>query len=149
MSKKRIAITVLLSAILAFLTACCVLNLAKKPMLINKQVNNVSENQQSQTEQRKSNVQSSVERVELKKEITNNTNNVNKKTKTKQKVVNSIVQETQKPVGEKVNDTVQNEPIVLEEKLEENSDGIVIPVRYVPTNVHKYTYTPKRYPKKK
>lgn len=146
MSKKRIAITVLLSAILAFLTACCVLNLAKKPMLINKQVNNVSENQQSQTEQRKSNVQSSVERVELKKEITNN---VNKKTKTKQKVVNSIVQETQKPVGEKVNDTVQNEPIVLEEKLEENSDGIVIPVRYVPTNVHKYTYTPKRYPKTK
>ena len=146
MSKKRIAITVLLSAILAFLTACCVLNLAKKPMLINKQVNNVSENQQSQTEQRKSNVQSSVERVELKKEITNN---VNKKTKTKQKVVNNIVQETQKPVGEKVDDTVQNEPIVLEEKLEENSDGIVIPVRYVPTNVHKYTYTPKRYPKKK
>lgn len=146
MSKKRIAITVLLSAILAFLTACCVLNLAKKPMLINKQVNNVSENQQSQTEQRKSNVQSSVERVELKKEITNN---VNKKTKTKQKVVNSIVQETQKPVGEKVDDTVQNEPIVLEKKLEENSDGIVIPVRYVPTNVHKYTYTPKRYPKTK
>lgn len=146
MSKKRIAITVLLSAILAFLTACCVLNLAKKPMLINKQVNNVSENQQSQTEQRKSNVQSSVERVELKKEITNN---VNKKTKTKQKVVSSIIQETQKPVGEKVNDTVQNEPIVLEEKLEENSDGIVIPVRYVPTNVHKYTYTPKRYPKTK
>lgn len=146
MSKKRIAITVLLSAILAFLTACCVLNLAKKPMLINKQVNNVSENQQSQTEQRKSNVQSSVERVELKKEITNN---VNKKTKTKQKVVNNIVQETQKPVGEKVDDTVQNEPIVLEEKLEENSDGIVIPVRYVPTNVHKYTYTPKRYPKTK
>ena len=146
MSKKRIAITVLLSAILAFLTAYCVLNLAKKPMLINKQVNNVSENQQSQTEQRKSNVQSSVERVELKKEITNN---VNKKTKTKQKVVNSIVQETQKPVGEKVDDTVQNEPIVLEEKLEENSDGIVIPVRYVPTNVHKYTYTPKRYPKTK
>lgn len=146
MSKKRIAITVLLSAILAFLTACCVLNLAKKPMLINKQVNNVSENQQSQTEQRKSNVQSSVERVELKKEITNN---VNKKTKTKQKVVNNIVQETQKPVEEKVNDTVQNEPIVLEEKLEENSDGIVIPVRYVPTNVHKYTYTPKRYPKTK
>ena len=69
MSKKRIAITVLLSAILAFLTACCVLNLAKKPMLINKQVNNVSENQQSQTEQRKSNVQSSVERVELKKKL--------------------------------------------------------------------------------
>ena len=146
MSKKRIAITVLLSAILAFLTACCVLNLAKKPMLINKQVNNVSENQQSQTEQRKSNVQSSVERVELKKEITNN---VNKKTKTKQKVVNNIVQETQKPIGEKVEDTAQNEPIVSEEKLEENSDGIVIPVRYVPTNVHKYTYTPKRYPKTK
>ena len=60
--------------------------------------------------------------------------------------------QTVKKVEEKQLQVPKTTEKVLEEKVEEKiapqEDGVIVPVNYVSKNTYKYTYTPKKYPKK-
>lgn len=140
MNKKKVALTVLLSALLALLAAFCVFEFSKKPKPIEAP---------TQPE------------VEAQAEIPVNTDD-NKTVEKDAEILPSTtkkavtVSKPSKPTVKKVSGKQLQEPKatekVLEEKVEENitpqEDGVIIPVNYVSKNTYKYTYTPKRYPKK-
>ncbi len=140
MNKKKVALTVLLSALLALLAAFCVFEFSKKPKTIETP---------TQSE------------VEVQAEIPANTDDnkavekdaeILPSTTKKAVTVSKTSKQTVKKVVEKQPQVPKATEKVLEEKVEENitpqEDGVIVPVNYVSKNTYKYTYTPKRYPKK-
>ena len=142
MNKKKIAITILLSAILAFLVTLSVFNFPKKPKTIEKQINEEAQVQQEVQVQTEDKEQEKVEIKEPAKEISKSVK------KEVAPTVKTTAKKTENTVPQELNKKAE-EATVLEEHVEENIDGVVVPVRYVSNNIYKYTYTPKRYPKKK
>ena len=140
MNKKKIALTFLLSALLALLVAFCVLEFSKKPKPIEAPIQ---------------------PKVEVQAEIPANTDD-NKTVKKDAEILPSTTKkavtvpkpskQTVKKVAEKQLQEPKATEKVLEEKVEENitpqEDGVIVPVNYVSKNTYKYTYTPKKYPKK-
>lgn len=139
MNKKKIALTILLSALLALLAAFCVLEFSKKPKLIETQT---TENEIQEE------IPQSVESNKIIKQETNTSPTATKKAVT----ISKPSKQTVKKVEEKQLQVLKATEKVLEEKVEENiapqEDGVIIPVNYVSKNTYKYTYTPKKYPKK-
>ena len=140
MNKKKIALTILLSTLLALLVAFCVLEFSKKPKLIETQTTTENEIQEE--------LPQSIENNKIiKQEITTSP------TATKKAVtVSKPSKQTVKKVEEKQLQIPKTTEKVLEEKVEEKiapqEDGVIVPVNYVSKNTYKYTYTPKKYPKK-
>lgn len=142
MNKKKITLTILLSALLALSVAFCVLKFSKKPIPIEAPI------------------QPKVE-VEVQAEIPANTDD-NKTVKKDAEILPSTTKkavtvskpskQTVKKVEEKQLQVPKTTEKVLEEKVEEKiapqEDGVIVPVNYVSKNTYKYTYTPKKYPKK-
>ena len=142
MNKKKITLTILLSALLALSVAFCVLKFSQKPIPIEAPI------------------QPKVE-VEVQAEIPANTDD-NKTVKKDAEILPSTTKkavtvpkpskQTVKKVAEKQLQEPKATEKVLEEKVEENitpqEDGVIVPVNYVSKNTYKYTYTPKKYPKK-
>ena len=139
MNKKKIALTILLSALLALLAAFCVLEFSKKPKLIETQTTEVEVQEE---------IPQSIESNKIIKQETNTSPTATKKAVT----VSKPSKQTVKKVEEKQLQVPKTTEKVLEEKVEENlapqEDGVIIPVNYVSKNTYKYTYTPKKYPKK-
>ena len=140
MNKKKIALTILLSTLLALLVAFCVLEFSKKPKLIETQTTTENEIQEE--------LPQSIENNKIIKQEINTSSTVTKKAVT----VSKPSKQTVKKVEEKQLQVPKTTEKVLEEKVEEKiapqEDGVIIPVNYVSKNTHKYTYTPKKYPKK-
>ena len=140
MNKKKIALTILLSALLALLVAFCVLEFSKKPKLIETQTTTENEIQEE--------LPQSIENNKIIKQEINTSPTVTKKAVT----VSKPSKQTVKKVEEKQLQIPKTTEKVLEEKVEENiapqEDGVIVPVNYVSKNTYKYTYTPKKYPKK-
>lgn len=140
MNKKKIALTILLSTLLALLVAFCVLEFSKKPKLIETQTTTENEIQEE--------LPQSIENNKIIKQEINTSSTVTKKAVT----VSKPSKQTVKKVEEKQLQVPKTTEKVLEEKVEENitpqEDGVIVPVNYVSKNTYKYTYTPKKYPKK-
>ena len=140
MNKKKIALTILLSALLALLVAFCVLEFSKKPKLIETQTTTENEIQEE--------LPQSIENNKIIKQEINTSPIVTKKAVT----VSKSSKQTVKKVEEKQLQEPKATEKVLEEKVEEKiapqEDGVIVPVNYVSKNTYKYTYTPKKYPKK-
>ena len=140
MNKKKIALTILLSALLALLVAFCVLEFSKKPKLIETQTTTENEIQEE--------LPQSIENNKIIKQEINTSPIVTKKAVT----VSKPSKQTVKKVEEKQLQIPKTTEKVLEEKVEEKiapqEDGVIVPVNYVSKNTYKYTYTPKKYPKK-
>lgn len=140
MNKKKIALTILLSTLLALLVAFCVLEFSKKPKLIETQTTTENEIQEE--------LQQSIENNKIIKQEINTSPTVTKKAVT----VSKPSKQTVKKVEEKQLQVPKTTEKVLEEKVEEKiapqEDGVIVPVNYVSKNTYKYTYTPKKYPKK-
>lgn len=140
MNKKKIALTILLSALLALLVAFCVLEFSKKPKLIETQTTTENEIQEE--------IPQNIESNKIIKQEINTSPTVTKKAVT----VSKPSKQTVKKVEETQLQVPKATEKVLEEKVEENlapqEDGVIIPVNYVSKNTYKYTYTPKKYPKK-
>lgn len=140
MNKKKIALTILLSTLLALLVAFCVLEFSKKPKLIETQTTTENEIQEE--------LPQSIENNKIIKQEIKTSPTVTKKAVT----VSKPSKQTVKKVEEKQLQIPKTTEKVLEEKVEENiapqEDGVIVPVNYVSKNTYKYTYTPKKYPKK-
>ena len=140
MNKKKIALTILLSTLLALLVAFCVLEFSKKPKLIQTQTTPENEIQEE--------LPQSIENNKIIKQEINTSSTVTKKAVT----VSKPSKQTVKKVEEKQLQVPKTTEKVLEEKVEEKiapqEDGVIVPVNYVSKNTYKYTYTPKKYPKK-
>lgn len=140
MNKKKIALTILLSTLLALLVAFCVLEFSKKPKLIETQTTTENEIQEE--------LPQSIENNKIIKQEINTSPTVTKKVVT----VSKPSKQTVKKVEEKQLQVPKTTEKVLEEKVEEKiapqEDGVIVPVNYVSKNTYKYTYTPKKYPKK-
>ena len=140
MNKKKIALTILLSALLALLVAFCVLEFSKKPKLIETQTTTENEIQEE--------LPQSIENNKIIKQEINTSPTVTKKAVT----ISKPSKQTVKKVEEKQLQIPKTTEKVLEEKVEEKiapqEDGVIVPVNYVSKNTYKYTYTPKKYPKK-
>ena len=140
MNKKKIALTILLSTLLALLVAFCVLEFSKKPKLIETQTTTENEIQEE--------LPQSIENNKIIKQEITTSPTVTKKAVT----VSKPSKQTVKKVEEKQLQVPKTTEKVLEEKVEEKiapqEDGVIIPVNYVSKNTYKYTYTPKKYPKK-
>ena len=140
MNKKKIALTILLSTLLALLVAFCVLEFSKKPKLIETQTTTENEIQEE--------LPQSIENNKIIKQKINTSPTVTKKAVT----VSKPSKQTVKKVEEKQLQIPKTTEKVLEEKVEEKiapqEDGVIVPVNYVSKNTYKYTYTPKKYPKK-
>ena len=140
MNKKKIALTILLSALLALLAAFCVLEFSKKPKLIEIQTTTENEIQEE--------LPQSIENNKIIKQEINTSPTVTKKAVT----ISKPSKQTVKKVEEKQLQVPKTTKKVLEEKVEEKiapqEDGVIVPVNYVSKNTYKYTYTPKKYPKK-
>ena len=140
MNKKKIALTILLSALLALLVAFCVLEFSKKPKLIETQTTTENEIQEE--------LPQSIENNKIIKQEITTSPTVTKKAVT----VSKPSKQTVKKVEEKQLQVPKTTEKVLEEKVEEKiapqEDGVIVPVNYVSKNTYKYTYTPKKYPKK-
>ena len=140
MNKKKIALTILLSTLLALLVAFCVLEFSKKPKLIETQTTTENEIQEE--------LPQSIENNKIIKQEITTSPTVTKKAVT----VSKPSKQTVKKVEEKQLQVPKTTEKVLEEKVEEKiapqEDGVIVPVNYVSKNTYKYTYTPKKYPKK-
>lgn len=140
MNKKKIALTILLSTLLALLVAFCVLEFSKKPKLIETQTTTENEIQEE--------LPQSIENNKIIKQEINTSPTVTKKAVT----ISKPSKQTVKKVEEKQLQIPKMTEKVLEEKVEEKiapqEDGVIVPVNYVSKNTYKYTYTPKKYPKK-
>ena len=140
MNKKKIALTILLSTLLALLVAFCVLEFSKKTKLIETQTTTENEIQEE--------LPQSIENNKIIKQEINTSSTVTKKAVT----VSKPSKQTVKKVEEKQLQVPKTTEKVLEEKVEEKiapqEDGVIVPVNYVSKNTYKYTYTPKKYPKK-
>lgn len=140
MNKKKIALTILLSTLLALLVAFCVLEFSKKPKLIETQTTTENEIQEE--------LPQSIENNKIIKQEINTSSTVTKKAVT----VSKPSKQTVKKVEEKQLQVPKTTEKVLEEKVEEKiapqENGVIVPVNYVSKNTYKYTYTPKKYPKK-
>lgn len=140
MNKKKIALTILLSTLLALLVAFCILEFSKKPKLIETQTTTENEIQEE--------LPQSIENNKIIKQEINTSPTVTKKAVT----VSKPSKQTVKKVEEKQLQVPKTTEKVLEEKVEEKiapqEDGVIVPVNYVSKNTYKYTYTPKKYPKK-
>ena len=140
MNKKKITLTILLSTLLALLVAFCVLEFSKKPKLIETQTTTENEIQEE--------LPQSIENNKIIKQEITTSPTVTKKAVT----VSKPSKQTVKKVEEKQLQVPKTTEKVLEEKVEENiapqEDGVIVPVNYVSKNTYKYTYTPKKYPKK-
>ena len=140
MNKKKIALTILLSALLALSVAFCVLEFSKKPKLIETQTTTENEIQEE--------LPQSIENNKIIKQEITTSPTVTKKAVT----VSKPSKQTVKKVEEKQLQVPKTTEKVLEEKVEEKiapqEDGVIVPVNYVSKNTYKYTYTPKKYPKK-
>ena len=140
MNKKKITLTILLSTLLALLVAFCVLEFSKKPKLIETQTTTENEIQEE--------LPQSIENNKIIKQEITTSPTVTKKAVT----VSKPSKQTVKKVEEKQLQVPKTTEKVLEEKVEEKiapqEDGVIIPVNYVSKNTYKYTYTPKKYPKK-
>ncbi len=140
MNKKKIALTILLSTLLALLVAFCVLEFSKKPKLIETQTTTENEIQEE--------LPQSIENNKIIKQEINTSPTVTKKAVT----ISKPSKQTVKKVEEKQLQVPKTTEKVLEEKVEEKiapqEDGVIVPVNYVSKNTYKYTYTPKKYPKK-
>ena len=140
MNKKKIALTILLSTLLALLVAFCVLEFSKKPKLIETQTTTENEIQEE--------LPQSIENNKIIKQEINTSSTVTQKAVT----VSKPSKQTVKKVEEKQLQVPKTTEKVLEEKVEEKiapqEDGVIVPVNYVSKNTYKYTYTPKKYPKK-
>ena len=140
MNKKKITLTILLSTLLALLVAFCVLEFSKKPKLIETQTTTENEIQEE--------LPQSIENNKIIKQEINTSSTVTKKAVT----VSKPSKQTVKKVEEKQLQIPKTTEKVLEEKVEEKiapqEDGVIVPVNYVSKNTYKYTYTPKKYPKK-
>lgn len=140
MNKKKIALTILLSTLLALLVAFCILEFSKKPKLIETQTTTENEIQEE--------LPQSIENNKIIKQEINTSPTVTKKAVT----VSKPSKQTVKKVEEKQLQIPNTTEKVLEEKVEEKiapqEDGVIVPVNYVSKNTYKYTYTPKKYPKK-
>ena len=140
MNKKKIALTILLSTLLALLVAFCVLEFSKKPKLIETQTTTENEIQEE--------LPQSIENNKIIKQEINTSPTVTKKAVT----ISKPSKQTVKKVEEKQLQIPKTTEKVLEEKVEEKiapqEDGVIVPVNYVSKNTYKYTYTPKKYPKK-
>lgn len=140
MNKKKIALTILLSTLLALLVAFCVLEFSKKPKLIETQTTTENEIQKE--------LPQSIENNKIIKQEINTSPTVTKKAVT----ISKPSKQTVKKVEEKQLQVPKTTEKVLEEKVEEKiapqEDGVIVPVNYVSKNTYKYTYTPKKYPKK-
>lgn len=140
MNKKKIALTILLSTLLALLVAFCVLEFSKKTKLIETQT--ITENEIQEE------LPQSIENNKIIKQEINTSPKVTKKAVT----VSKSSKQTVKKVEEKQLQVPKTTEKVLEEKVEEKiapqEDGVIVPVNYVSKNTYKYTYTPKKYPKK-
>lgn len=137
MNKKKIALTILLSALLSLLVAFCILEFSKKPKLI--ETPSVTENKIQTEIPQNDKINVTTPKNKALPVKNNKPVNVAKPPK----VQNTPVVQIKQP------ETVSN---VLEEKVEDNvvtqEEGVVIPVNYVSKNTYKYTYTPKRYNRK-
>ena len=140
MNKKKITLTILLSTLLALLVAFCVLEFSKKPKLIETQTTTENEIQEE--------LPQSIENNKIIKQEITTSPTVTKKAVT----VSKPSKQTVKKVEEKQLQVPKTTEKVLEEKVEEKiapqEDGVIVPVNYVSKNTYKYTYTPKKYPKK-
>ena len=140
MNKKKIALTILLSTLLALLVAFCVLEFSKKTKLIETQTTTENEIQEE--------LPQSIENNKIIKQEITTSPTVTKKAVT----VSKPSKQTVKKVEEKQLQVPKTTEKVLEEKVEEKiapqEDGVIVPVNYVSKNTYKYTYTPKKYPKK-
>ena len=140
MNKKKITLTILLSTLLALLVAFCVLEFSKKPKLIETQTTTENEIQEE--------LPQSIENNKIIKQEINTSPTVTKKAVT----VSKPSKQTVKKVEEKQLQVPKTTEKVLEEKVEEKiapqENGVIVPVNYVSKNTYKYTYTPKKYPKK-
>ena len=140
MNKKKITLTILLSTLLALLVAFCVLEFSKKPKLIETQTTTENEIQEE--------LPQSIENNKIIKQEINTSSTVTKKAVT----VSKPSKQTVKKVEEKQLQVPKTTEKVLEEKVEEKiapqENGVIVPVNYVSKNTYKYTYTPKKYPKK-
>ena len=140
MNKKKIALTILLSTLLALLAAFCVLEFSKKPKIIETQTTTENEIQEE--------LPQSIENNKIIKQEINTSPTVTQKAVT----VSKPSKQTVKKVEEKQLQIPKMTEKVLEEKVEEKiapqEDGVIVPVNYVSKNTYKYTYTPKKYPKK-
>lgn len=140
MNKKKVALTVLLSALLALSVAFCIFEFSKKTKDVMVQpVDNV----ENRAEIPQNN--------QLKKDVVSGEKNKKSDSvKNTVKKSNTITEKNDTKQGEKTKqiETVSEKP---DEKVEENNvsqeEGVIIPVHYVSNNTYKYTYTPKRYPK--
>ena len=121
MNKKKITLTILLSTLLALLVAFCVLEFSKKPKLIETQTTTENEIQEE--------LPQSIENNKIIKQEINTSSTVTKKAVTVSKPSKQTVKK-------------------VEEKIAPQEDGVIVPVNYVSKNTYKYTYTPKKYPKK-
>lgn len=134
MNKKKIALTILLSALLSLLVAFCILEFSKKPKLI--ETPSVTENKIQTEIPQNDKINVTTDKIKAFPIKNNKPVNVAKPPNT------PVVQIKQPEV-------VSN---VLEEKVEDNvvtqEEGVVIPVNYISKNTYKYTYTPKRYNRK-
>ncbi len=137
MNKKKIALTILLSALLSLLVAFCILEFSKKPKLI--ETPSVTENKIQTEIPQNDNINVTTPKIKAFPVKNNKPVNVAKP----QKVQNTPAVQIKQP------ETVSN---ILEEKVEDNvvtqEEGVIIPVNYVSKNTYKYTYTPKRYNRK-
>ena len=140
MNKKKIALTILLSTLLALLVAFCILEFSKKPKLIETQTTIENKIQEE--------LPQSIENNKIIKQEINTSPTVTKKAVT----ISKPSKQTVKKVEEKQLQVPKTTEKVLEEKVEEKiapqEDGVIVPVNYVSKNTYKYTYTPKKYPKK-
>lgn len=140
MNKKKIALTILLSTLLALLAAFCVLEFSKKPKLIETQTTTENEIQEE--------LPQSIENNKIIKQEITTSPTVTKKAVT----VSKPSKQTVKKVEEKQLQVPKTTEKVLEEKVEEKiapqEDAVIVPVNYVSKNTYKYTYTPKKYPNK-
>ena len=140
MNKKKITLTILLSTLLALLVAFCVLEFSKKPKLIETQTTTENEIQEE--------LPQSIENNKIIKQEITTSPTVTKKAVT----VSKPSKQTVKKVEEKQLQVPKTTEKVLEEKVEEKiapqENGVIVPVNYVSKNTYKYTYTPKKYPKK-
>ena len=140
MNKKKIALTILLSTLLALLVAFCILEFSKKPKLIETQTTTENKIQEE--------LPQSIENNKIIKQEINTSPTVTKKAVT----ISKPSKQTVKKVEEKQLQVPKTTEKVLEEKVEEKiapqEDGVIVPVNYVSKNTYKYTYTPKKYPKK-
>lgn len=140
MNKKKIALTILLSALLSLLVAFCILEFSKKPKLI--ETPSVTENKIQTEIPQNDKINVTTDKIKAFPIKNNKPVNVAKPPK----VQNTPVVQIKQP------EAVSN---VLEEKVEDNvvteeeeEEGVVIPVNYISKNTYKYTYTPKRYNRK-